>query len=62
MFGIGFTEMLFVALMALIFLGPEKLPELGQKLGKFLRSINQARSDLNQTIKKDLNNEDDSRK
>lgn len=34
MFNIGFSEALIIFLVALIVLGPEKLPELGKFLGK----------------------------
>jgi sec-independent protein translocase protein TatB len=34
MFGIGFTEIMIVLLVALVFVGPEKLPELMKTLGR----------------------------
>lgn len=33
MFDIGFTEMLFVAIVALIVIGPEKLPKVAKTVG-----------------------------
>lgn len=46
MFGVGFSEMLLVAVLALIVLGPDKLPELGRKLGEFFRTIQQTKRDM----------------
>ena len=42
MFGLGSGELLIVLALALIFIGPEKLPSLATKLGKIVRQIRQA--------------------
>ncbi len=39
MFGISFTEILFLLLIVLIVYGPERLPEVARSLGKFLGVI-----------------------
>jgi sec-independent protein translocase protein TatB len=36
---IGITELIVILLLALLVVGPERLPELGQKLGKALRDV-----------------------
>jgi len=46
MFGIGFSEFIIVIIAALLFLGPEKLPELGQKLGRLLREFRNLKLDF----------------
>lgn len=46
MFGISFFEMLIIAVVALIFIGPERLPELAQQIGKLVRTYRNARWDL----------------
>lgn len=43
---IGITELIVILLLALIVVGPEKLPEIGQKLGKTLRDIRRAYDNL----------------
>ena len=42
MFGLGFGELLLIFLIALIFIGPKKLPELAKGLGKGLREFQKA--------------------
>jgi sec-independent protein translocase protein TatA len=37
--GIGFPELLIVLVIALIVLGPKKLPEVGRSLGKGMREF-----------------------
>jgi sec-independent protein translocase protein TatB len=36
---VGITELIVILLLALLVVGPERLPELGQKLGKALRDV-----------------------
>ena len=42
MFGLGFGELMVIFLIALIFIGPKKLPELAKGLGKGLREFQNA--------------------
>lgn len=42
MFGLGFGELMVILLIALIFIGPKKLPELAKGLGKGLREFQNA--------------------
>jgi Tat protein translocase TatB subunit len=46
MFGIGMTELLVIFVIALIVLGPKRLPELARSLGKSLNEFRRASSDL----------------
>ncbi len=51
MFGIGMPELLVILAVALIVIGPKKLPELARSLGKamgeFKRATNELRSAVN---------------
>ena len=49
MFEIGPEKLLLVLVIALIFLGPQKLPEIARNLGKGLREIRQAGQAARQT-------------
>ncbi len=55
MFGIGIPEMILIAAIALIVLGPKKLPELAKSLGRALREFKKATTELKESI--DVDNE-----
>ena len=42
--GIGIPELIVILLVILLFVGPKKLPEAGESLGKALRSFKKAMS------------------
>ncbi|EQC44357.1 twin-arginine translocase TatA/TatE family subunit [Bacteriovorax sp. Seq25_V] len=44
--GLGGGETLLILAIALIFIGPKKLPELAKGLGKGIREFNKAKNDL----------------
>jgi TatA/E family protein of Tat protein translocase len=46
MFGIGMPELLLILALALIVLGPKKLPELARALGKGMAEFRRATDDL----------------
>ena len=50
MFGLGFGEIILVLVVALLVLGPEKLPKLAKQLGRGMREFRRAASDF-QAIK-----------
>ena len=50
MFGIGFTEILVVLVIALIVLGPEKLPEVAKARGKAMRQFRTATDDIKRSV------------
>ena len=57
MFDIGFSEMIVIAIIALVVLGPEKLPRVartaGHLLGRMQRYVNDVKSDINREIELD---------
>ncbi len=50
MFGMSFYEIAIIAIVALVILGPEKLPEVARTAGKFLRQARQLSSTFRDTI------------
>ena len=52
MFGIGMPELLLILGLALIVLGPKKLPELAKTLGKGLSEFRRATEDLKDEFRK----------
>ncbi|MBK8524944.1 MAG: Sec-independent protein translocase subunit TatB [Betaproteobacteria bacterium] len=57
MFDIAFSEMLIIAVVALVVLGPEKLPKVartaGLLLGRLQRYVNDVKSDINREMQLD---------
>lgn len=51
MFGLGVGEIAIILFVALIFIGPKKLPELARGLGKGIREFQNAAKGLQDTIK-----------
>ncbi len=54
MFGLSFGEILIIAVIALLLLGPDKLPEAAKTLGKGLREIRRATDDLKDQVEKEI--------
>ena len=57
MFGLGFGELLVIAVLALIFIGPKKLPELAKGLGQGLREFQNASKGLTEQIAQEVDAE-----
>jgi len=51
MFGIGMPELLLILALALIVLGPKKLPELAKALGKGLAEFRRATDEIKDEFK-----------
>jgi Tat protein translocase TatB subunit len=53
MFGIGMPELILIAVVALIVLGPKRLPDLAKSMGRALREFKKATSELKDTLQVD---------
>ncbi len=51
---LGSTELLFILVMALIFFGPRKLPQISRSLGKSLAEFRKASEDFKRTWEKEV--------
>lgn len=54
MFGLGFGEILLILAVALIVLGPKKLPGVAQALGRGLAEFRRITDDVQRTIQKEI--------
>lgn len=54
MLNIGPQELLLILVVALLVVGPRRLPELGRSLGKGLREIRKAQNEVRKTIQVEL--------
>jgi TatA/E family protein of Tat protein translocase len=53
MFGIGMPEMLLILAIALIVIGPKKLPDLAKSLGRAMREFKKATNEFKDTMQID---------
>ena len=57
MFDVGFSEIVMIAVVALIVIGPEKLPKtarmLGHLFGRLQRYVNEVKADINREMELD---------
>jgi len=54
MFGIGLPEMIIIAIVALIFIGPDKLPGVLRSIGKGIVELKRATSDVRSTVQEEM--------
>ncbi len=54
MFGMGFTEILMIAIVAILFLGPDKLPDAMVKVAKFVKGAKNALTEAKSAIDSEI--------
>ncbi len=54
MFGIGFTELILIAIVAILFLGPDKLPETMVQIAKFIRGVKKSITDAKGALDEEM--------
>ena len=59
MFGIGFSEILLVLVVALVVIGPKRLPELARILGRGLAEIRRASDEFRGVLNENIHAEKD---
>lgn len=55
MFGMGFTEILIISVIAILFLGPDKLPSAMIEIAKFFKSVKNTVGTVKESIEQEMN-------
>lgn len=59
MFGIGMPELIVILVIALIVIGPQKLPDIARSLGKGLAEFKRASDDFQRNLSEEVRNLDE---
>jgi len=62
MFGIGTTELLVIFFLALILLGPKKIPQIAKSLGKAMGELRKVTEEVKESVKEEVDLSEDLRK
>jgi sec-independent protein translocase protein TatB len=54
MFGIGFTELLLISIIAILFLGPDKLPQALVEMAKFIKGVKKTIGDAKNSLEEEM--------
>jgi len=54
MFGIGFTELLLISIIAILFLGPDKLPGALVEMAKFIKGVKKTIGDAKSSLEEEI--------
>jgi len=55
MFGMGFTEIMLIAVIAILFLGPDKLPSAMVEIAKLFRSVKSTIGSVKDSLEEEMN-------
>ena len=57
MFGIGFGELIIIFVVALLVVGPQKMPEMAKKLARILREVRKTSDEFQASFLRDSGND-----
>jgi Tat protein translocase TatB subunit len=53
-FSLGGSEILLIAILALLLFGPDKIPQMARTVGKFMREFNKYRDIMESTVRAEI--------
>ncbi len=59
MLGIGGTELFIIVVFVMLIFGPDKLPQLGRTIGRFMKEFKRAQDSMESQIKAEMRNVED---
>lgn len=59
MLGIGGTELFIIVVFVLLIFGPDKLPQLGRTIGRFMKEFKRAQDSMEAQIRSEMRNIED---
>ncbi len=62
MFGIGFFELIVILVVALLVVGPSRLPEVARAVGKALGEFKRMADDVKDSLEQELTKEEEEKK
>lgn len=62
MFGIGTTELLVIFFLALILLGPKKIPQIAKSLGRAMGELRRVTEEVKESVKEEVDLSEDLKK
>ena len=61
MFGIGFPELIIILIVALLVVGPTKLPEVARSVGRMLGEFRRMADDVKDSLAQEFDKEDEAK-
>jgi TatA/E family protein of Tat protein translocase len=55
---LGFYELMFILVLALLIFGPKKLPEIGRTIGRGMSELRRATTDLKRSVEEEVEAEE----
>ena len=55
MFGLGIPELIVIGILALVVLGPRRLPDLGRSIGRAMAEFKKASQEFQDSMKEEMN-------
>lgn len=54
MFGLGFTEIMLIFVIALVVFGPKKLPDIGKSIGRAMADFKKASEEFQESVREEM--------